>query len=320
MRVDHLTTASGMYSLVSLEPLAVLQEWWQLSGVQILEENNDSITELFISPALESMHRLVSQIASGVILDPYVGLQIASSNHTNEENSSEKPNIKKTSGLILPLSIPQSGQIDPLAAPHFDSNWGVVEVANNYGVAKLTLYYHPKEEQALRKKQLVAELSEYCRYEKCDFILDLVLYTPAGEEFSVQAFQEAQLQAIQELRSYAQLLMLQYPLDPLACATLTTEIDTPWLVSSRGLRYEEYKETVRTALEGGAKGFCLHEMSWPKPDLNTDALATAYRKNDTKALADLAKSWHDQFEKQLQTTVRDQLLELSRISQEFATN
>ncbi len=324
MRVDHLATQSGMFTWASFEPLAVMQEWWQLAGlpdahahqhlkdelVKSQESVESVVASQFVQPAITRLLHHSSKILSGIIVDPYVGLQVPRSDSGDQ------------AGLILPISIPQSGQVDPLAVPQFDHNWSVADISNNYGVAKLTLYYHPKEEQALRKKQLVAELSEYCRYEKIDFALDLVLYTPAGEEFALDAFQADQLQAIQEMRSYAQMMLLQYPLDPLACATLTTELDIPWLVSSRGIRYDEYKETVRTALEGGAKGFCLHEIGWPQPELDVDALLTAIhsatQKHDRQALADMAKSWHDQFEKQLSTTIRDQMLELSRITQEFA--
>jgi len=318
MRVDHLATQSGMFTWASFEPLAIMQEWWQLEGLPYVVSKSEHpgesvdtlVTNFLVQPAITRLVHHSSKILSGIIVDPYVGLQVPQTKSGNH------------AGLILPISVQHSGQVDPLAVPQFDHNWSVAEIANNYGVAKLTLYYHPKEEQALRKKQLVAELSEYCRYEKIEFVLDLVLYTPAGEEFALDAFQADQLQAIQEMRSYANLLMLQYPLDPLACATLTTELDIPWVVSSRGIRYDEYKETVRTALEGGAKGFCLHEISWPKPELDVDellsAINTATHNRDNQPLADLAKTWHDQFEKQLSTTIRDQMLELSRITQEFA--
>ena len=299
MRVSALQTQKGMFALVGLEPLAGIKEWWGLD--QIGEESKEQIQSFFIQPAISELVTVAGEIVSGLVLDPVIGLNTA---------------VSTKSGLILPLTQQRSAEIDPLATPQLDSQWGVVEVANNFGVAKLTLYYHPNEELAIQKKQMVAELADYCKFEGIDFILDLVIYTPAGEEFTVNSFQTAQLQAIQEFRSLPQILILQYPLDPLACATLTTELDIPWLVSSRGLRYPEFKETLRTALEGGAKGFYLYELSWPRTDIDMDLLAGLAQKKSSE-LSEYALKWLENCKQEMTTTTRDQLLELTRITNEF---
>jgi tagatose-1,6-bisphosphate aldolase len=297
MRLSSLQSSQGMYGLVGFNPLATLKDYWQLGN-----DLPESVQMQFLKPALAQTVSMAGEIATGLLLDPLVALSATSSTQA---------------GLTLPLSIQRTPEIDPLSLPKIDSSWGVVEVKNNFGVAYLTLYYHPEEEKALQKKQLVAELADYCQYEKIDFILDLVLYTPAGEQFQLERFQEAQITAIQELRFAPQAMILQYPLDPLACATLTTELDVPWLVSSRGLRYEEFKETLRTSLEGGAKGFYLHELAWPNLQVNHEELVTASEKRDTQAIKELASQWHENFTRELTTHNRDQLIELMRITNEF---
>lgn len=297
MRVSSLQSSQGMYGLVGLGPLATLKEYWQLGN-----DLPDSVQMQFLKPALAQSIVVAGEIASGLLLDPLVALSVTTSTQA---------------GLILPLSIQRSPDLDPLSLPKIDSSWGVVEVKNNFGVAYLTLYYHPEEEKALQKKQLVAELADYCQYEKIDFILDLVLYTPAGQQFQLEKFQESQISAVQELRFAPQAMILQYPLDPLACATLTTELDVSWLVSSRGLRYEEFKETLRTSLEGGAKGFYLHELAWPNVQIDRQELLRVVEKRDDQAIKQLANKWHEDFSKKLTTQNRDQLIELMRITNEF---
>lgn len=306
MRVSAIQTHRGMFALASLEPLAAMKDWWQLQ-----QDMPESVESLFVKPIITVLAEVAGEAMSGLVLDPRIGLSVA---------------VSGDNGILLPLNQQHSAEVDPLALPHIDSQWGVVEIANNYGVAKLTLYYHPAEAQATQKKQMVAELADYCRYEHIDLVLDLVIYTPAGEEFSISSFQAAQLQAIQEFRSLPQLMILQYPLDPLACATLTTELDIPWVVSSRGLRYPEFKETLRTALEGGAKGFFLYELSWPKVEVTVEELElqlshlSGVEKFDGAQLNDLktlASNWIDNCKQEIATTLRDQMLELTRITNEF---
>lgn len=299
MKISSLQSTQGMYGLASLDTIAALKEYWGINTIL-----SEPMQMIFLEPALTQLTKVAGDIVTGLILDPSIGLAVASNSQ---------------SGLILPLSIQKSPELDPLALPQVDQNWGVVEIANNYGVAMLTLYYNPQEEKALQKKKFVAEFADYCRYEHIDFILDLVIYTPAEQQFDISLFQAAQITALQELRFAPTAFILQYPLDPLACATLTTELDIPWLVSSKGLRYPEFKETLRTSLEGGAAGFCVHELSWPTGELDTELLSVANEKNDIQAIQEISQDWFDSVSKELTTTVRDQLIELMRITNEFGT-
>lgn len=297
MRLSSIESTAGMYGIVSFEPLAAVTDWWS-----VLHGIPEDLKKNVLHTILQKSISVSQEVISGVLVDPQFGLQYATDK----------------SGLLLPLVIPKSAEIDPLAVPRLHQDWGVVEVANNYGVAVLTLFYHPQEQKALPKKQFVTELADYCAHEGIDLILDLVVYTPADQQFDVSLFQESQLVALQEFRSLAQALILQYPLDPLSCATITTELDIPWLVSSRGLRYTESKETIRTALEGGARGFFTTEAAWPQPEFDHELHTVAVEKNDHEALAEMLDEWTNIYLEQLQTTYRDQYIELMRITDEFA--
>ena len=241
-------------------------------------ENLNALLARFIS--------LYSEYTTGIVLDPTYSLPLLEHKHKN-------------SGLAL--RIEQERDQDPLSVPRFIPQWGIEDVRNNYGVAKLELYYHPAEEMAAEKKKLVADLFDFCQYEGIDFLLKLVIYHPPGKEMDMVEFQETQLEAIAELQRFSSLLALQYPQDPLATATLTSSLDIPWIVISDGMNYEKFKDSVRVSTENGAKGFLAGRTLWEEIG--------------EMRLEDQSPDF-DQIESFLKTTGKDRVIELMRIIKE----
>lgn len=204
-------------------------------------------------------------------------------------------------GLVLRLDA-ANREIIPESLPSLALNWGVDEVANNYAVAKLELWYHPIETAALNKKRMVAELAEYCRHVGIDMILKLNIYTQPDEVDNPTVIQEVQLQSIQELRDNCQLMAIQYPGEALAAATISAELDHPWVVSLSSEDHEINKQQLRTALENGAQGFMIGSALWPE--------IASFRNQD--ASLDL-----EAIENYIKTLVRDRMIELVRITDEF---
>ena len=244
------------------------------------------------------------------MVDPDYGLSAVSQspvfNSEGNLSSPVTPDKRKSpaqsAGLIISLEKSHGREIDPLALPQLWSDWGVENVRQNYAVAKIELYYHPSEEQALAKKKLVAELYDYCQHLGIALLLEMVVYTPAQQSFDQAQFQDAQLTAVQEMRENCHLLALQYPLEPLATATLTTELDGPWVMIDQGYDYSQFKDLLRIGLENGTQGFLAGTSLW------TDLLPVAAADGEF----DLIK-----VKKLIQTTVRDRIIELTRITNEF---
>ncbi len=280
MHIPALKNKNGVFVLLELDNSLKISSLLELDLK--LADNKLLLTELNKQLLLS-----LSPNASGVVMDPTHTLALIS----------KKAN---SAGLALRLETIQE-ETDPLAVPNLIPDWGVELVKQNYGVAKLELYYHPNEEQALKKKQLVAELFDFCQYEHIDFLLKLVVYTPADEEFSSLSFQEAQLQSIEEFRSSCNLMALQHPLDALSAATVTSELDIPWVVSLTAADYQMNKDNLRICLENGAKGFMAGEILW-------QGLNEQRTKNQALDLNALFAY--------IQTTTRDRFLELERISNE----
>lgn len=248
-------------------------------GLLLTEESNlKNLTAL-----LARFLSIYTEHTTGIVLDPVYSLPLIEYKHEN-------------SGLIL--RIEQEEEQNPLGLPKLPPQWGIQDIRNNYGVAKLELLYHPSEALAMEKKQFVAEIFDFCQYEGTDFLLKLMIYNPPGEDLDTVQFQETQLEAVSELQRFSNILALQYPQDPLATATLTSELDVPWVVFSDGVSYEKFKEFVRVSTENGAQGFMIGKALWEE----IGELRLEDHTPDFTAI--------DAF---LNTTGRDRILELMRI-------
>jgi tagatose 1,6-diphosphate aldolase len=283
MHLPALQTTSKMIGVLELDKVISIAN---ALGLDLKEESNQKT----FSRVLDNIIRHLAPAASGLVLEPNYGLPLFSAqNHK--------------AGLALALDTMSSDEVDPLALPQLTQNWGVAAIRNNYAMAKITLYYHPEEEVSLKEKQLIAEIYDHCQHEGIDLMLKLMLYTQADEEFSAEQFQAIQLQAVSEFRNSCNLLALQYPQNSLACATITSELDIPWVVVGDGQDYDSFKEVVRDSLEGGAAGYLAGDVFWQE--------IKTMRLDDTTPDFEAIENF-------LETTGRDRVLELTRIIDEFA--
>lgn len=232
---------------------------------------------------------LLSPEVSGVVVDPDFDFNTIQ---------------KKANGTGLLLSLEKkSDAVDPLSMPKIAENWGIEHIRNNYGIAKLELFYHPQEPEALRKKQFVAEVYDYCKYEGIDFLLELMVYHPASEEATQEVLLEAQLQAAREFSNSCDIFALEYLGNALSAVTLTAELDTPWIYNAREIGYESFKENMRVCIDSGAQGFLAGDPFWA----------------GEKTRQVLSKLDHTpEQENYIKTDVRDRVIEAVRIVNEQA--
>jgi tagatose-1,6-bisphosphate aldolase len=281
MKLSALKQETGSLGLVALDEAYALAD---LLGLSLSEPSHEQL----LIQVLTELVKVHSQQAAGVILDPIYSLQLL------EEGS-------QLAGALVRLE--QMQPPDPLATPKFIPSFGVENIRNMYGLAKLELFYHPTEEKALEKKQLVAEIFDFCQYEEIDFLLKLMIYNPLGGKLKPDEFQTAQLEVVSELQRLANVLALQYPQDPLAAATLTSNLDIPWLVAGDKQDYEQFKNDARVSLENGAAGFLAGELLWRE----IGEMRLADHSPDKEAIL-----------KFIQTTNQDRIIELMRITKEAA--
>jgi tagatose-1,6-bisphosphate aldolase len=267
----------GGYSLVAFHQLHQLTE---ALGVDLQQPANRPLLQSIMTELVS----VVSEPATGLVLHPDIGLP-------------ELVHKKSEAGVLLPLQI-NTDEMDPLAVPVLDSQWGLEQIANNYAVAYLELFYHPAESQALLKKQMVAELMDYCQYLSIHLVVRLRVFSPHGEMLEPDAFEAARIQSIQELQPVCHMLVLDTPDSVLSAATLTAELDIPWIVWLEAPKYEQVKDGLRLSVESGAKGFMIGSSLWPE--------LSSFRRRDAGVDESAIKTY-------IKTTVRDRVIELSRI-------
>jgi tagatose-1,6-bisphosphate aldolase len=253
MRLPTLTSQNGRACILAFDQLPVLTE------------------EIPQNEWLAKALKVLSPYTTGVLLDPVVGLSQV--NH-------------KAKGVGVMLSLTSELTENPETLPTFMDDWGVEEVSQNYGVAYLDLWYQPGEAQSLQKKQVVAELSDYCRQESIDFVVRLRQVEGSDND--------GQLQALQEFRSQVSAFVLDFPANVLTAATITTELDVPWWVEVNQLEWSQAKEVIRQALESGAAGAILGSGLWTGLTIDSQL-------------------WQAQLEQE----VRDRVIETRRIIDEY---
>jgi len=282
VKLSSLQTTNAKFVLGQFDQLAALVG---LLGLD-LQAHPEDARELINFK--NKLMQILGSKSSGVIIDPNYGF----------ESLAFQP---KKSGLAIRLEdIVAENERQQL--PRIIENWGIEQIKNNYSVAKFELFYHPSEAEALTKKQIVAEIYDFCKYEQIDFLLQLRIFNPMGGVLPETEHPELQLTAIQELRKNCDLLALEYPGSSLSSATVTAELDTPWILLSHHEPklepYELLKAHLRETLENGAVGISAGSILWA--DLGK------------VRAADMSLNW-EQIENFLKTSSLDRIAELQRI-------
>jgi tagatose-1,6-bisphosphate aldolase len=255
---------------------------------------------------MEQIAEILSPSVSGVLVSP----EYSFGSILKKDNKA---------GLLLGLER-RALSLDPMSAVSLIPNWGVEHVRNNYALAKLELYYNLFEPEFMTKKQLVAEVYEYCQMLGIDFLLELKIFPYQQQDVNVLSLHETQMLAIEDFRGICNLIALEFPGDLLSAVTLTAGLDIPWIMvngtwagsAADTDSYEAYKENLRLALESGARGFLAGNLIW------RDILSEILHPVCVEGAAgfELNPQWLEEFSRLMKTKVRDRMVELCRITNE----
>lgn len=280
MLLPTIQSRHHMYGLLELDIAPTLANHL---GLDLSLPENLQSTQTVLS----KMGQVASRHLTGLVIDPIYSFSV--SQHS------------KQAGFLTRLNI-LTDEVDPLAVPILIPDYGLEEIANNYNLAKFELYYHPLEENSLKKKQLLAEIHDYCDYLDMNLLLKLQLYDFEGNGALEANFQEQQLVAAQELARTTDLIALQNPVEPLSIATLTAELDIPWILLHQQQDYEQFKQDLRLCLENGASGFLTGQALWRE--------LVEFKQDDQSPNL-------EKIEQFIETTFQDRLIELMRIVDEY---
>lgn len=151
---------------------------------------------------------------------------------------------------------------------------------------KLLLYFSPILPSAKRQISTAAEILSAAREAKMPFFLELVSYDGTHAT-------EATLRMFIENNTIPNVFKLEYPGNSESCRKITDLLgSTPWILLTRGEKFEEFKGQLTDAVQNGCRGFLAGRALWQE---------VGQHKNETER-----KDF-------LQNTVRKRFAEISEI-------
>lgn len=274
MRIADSAGQNGQVLVLCLDELVPLAE--QLGLTKSL-----STDHLELEAAVVAVARAYGPLVTHVVLSPEVGYAAAAE-------------LPPTTGSIFCLER-SSQENDPFSIPVLQTNWSTEYVRNSLSSAKLGLSLQSQEAELVTKLELTSELHDSCRYEGIDLLLDL--HSIDGDRLDDEAFQQEQLRLIQLFRGQSEYVVVQYPRTAIGCLSVTAQLQQPWLLREQErAEYPQLKESLRTALTGGAVGLVVSRCVLP---------------TFKEGAFDITL-----LQKYLETEGRDRLLELMRICSE----
>lgn len=201
-----------------------------------------------------------SPLSSGVLTDPLFGIETL---------------LDKAKHCGLLMSLEESGyDADKSQVPTLLPNWGVKGVKEHDAAGKMLLYFHPQEKTAMLKTELIRQLYELSKQEKVPFLLELVLYPLEGEDDFKNSWHTLQLETVGIFQSLCDVLKIEYPglyassddQAGLFCEMISKATQVPWIILSRGMKYDLFLNALKISMENGAAGFAVGRAVWQEID------------------------------------------------------
>jgi tagatose-1,6-bisphosphate aldolase len=239
-------------------------------------ENPASIGYEEMTAFKEEVTRIISPVASGILLDPQFGAAQAVAAGALAPGCGLLVAAEKTGYTGDPTA--RESQILP--------GWGVEKIVRmGADGVKLLIYYHPDAPNAAEQEALVAMVGEQCRQfdipfflEPLSFALDLAQKKlPSAEKRVVVTETARKLTPLG-----VDVLKAEFPINIAdeknetvwadACAELNEASLCPWIILSAGVSFEEFERQTTIACQNGASGVLVGRAVWAEAaDLQGEA-------------------------------------------------
>jgi tagatose 1,6-diphosphate aldolase len=266
------------------------------------EKNPDAVSYVEMVQFKLDLCRVVSKLASAVLLDPIYGAAQAI----------EAGALSGRTGLLV--SVEKTGYSGGSTAriTKLLPGWGVKKVKRmGASAVKLLIYFRPDiKEVASRQLDLVKGLADDCIREDIPLLVESVAYPTAAEKAHPEEFSRKKpdlvLEAARQLTALPiDILKSEFPADisyekdekalRAYCQQLTQISRLPWVLLSAGVSYVAFKKEVEIACQAGASGFMAGRALWQEATrASSRQERLAFFENQTvarlKELAEIAQS------------------------------
>jgi tagatose 1,6-diphosphate aldolase len=245
-------SSNGFFHIVALDHRESLKKI-------INPEKPEEVSRKSIEMIKVKFSKIFSSQASGILLDPIYGRKAINL-------------IKNKCGLLISLEESWYEETKDGRLTRLIKNFGPKE-AKYLGAdaVKLLIYFNPKAKTSKQQKELVKKVSEKCREVGLPFVCEFLVYPFKEKDFEKEKSNLILSSAKIISRLGIDLLKTEFPgrlgIDDREkiesnCKKLTKISKVPWVLLSRGIDFNKFKEQLKISINSGASGFMVGRALW----------------------------------------------------------
>jgi len=254
MQIQELQNFAGKFTIAAIDQRASL-------GKILLVDLKTSVGKEHIALVKTALMEEFSPMCSAVLVDPDYGLPALAKKLHN-------------TGLLLTLEGFDYADVQAENMPLIKKQWGVEQIAQRGASVKFYFQFHPYEKNAKKKITLVQEIYEKARKNNVPFLLEPILYkrSEENEKQFTQSYMELFESMVQTFTTSCDVLKLEFPFAPGEkrdelvaedrCKKISALSTVPWVLLSRGIDFDDYKQALTIAMHNGASGFAVGRAVW----------------------------------------------------------
>ncbi len=207
-------------------------------------------TEQIIGIKQDIISALKEQI-SGVLIDPVFGLT-----------------AYKNLGIDIPFLLPleKSGYKEDANGRHTEIERTVGEIKSlGASGVKLLIYFNPFNGSAENQIKIAKQSIEDSKKNELPLFLEILTYTDIDDDKTISKADliMKSLQMFLDKGAVPDVFKLEYPDSADDCKRISELLGkTPWVLLSKGARFDDYKKQLKNAVAGGVFGFLAGRALW----------------------------------------------------------
>ena len=288
---QQCTSAGGIFTCLALDHRQNLRK-------ALNPSNPDSVTDEDLTRFKMDVTSALADMSTAVLLDPEYGAGQAIASGV----------LPAGTGLVVALeSTGYTG--DPTARQsQILPGWSVEKTKKTgASMAKLLVYYHPDSPTAHEIEQFVKQIADECRQYDLGLMLEPLSYSldPASKSLPSSEKRRVVVETARRLTPLGvDLLKAEFPLDVTedqdetswrqSCTDISSASQTPWILLSAAVDFENFLRQVDIACDAGASGIAVGRAVWKEAvslsrEARNDFLVTTARQRLVE-LHDLCKA------------------------------
>lgn len=269
--LQQISDSAGIFAMCAMDHRGSMQRLIRPSAPDVVD---DGTLVAYKRDLTESL----APASTAVLLDPLYGAAQAIASGTLPGDTGLLVSVEETG-----YERDAQGRVTTLLP-----GWGVEKVKRmGASAAKILLYYRPDLiENVARQQAVVRQVSEECARYDLPFLVEPVSYPVSDDERDPAVFAVHKpglvTQSARDLTPLGvDVLKAEFPADlryeqdegrlRALCEQLDTASQSPWILLSAGVTFDEFARQVRVACQAGASGFLGGRAIWEEAMHLTDA-------------------------------------------------